>query len=633
MLKGLWRFAPVSLGTGHYIFAAVLLVRLYGLVHLTNSPLLLPSQGDMHFYNEWAQRIVQGRFTDHLAFYGLPLYAYLLAAIYGLGGYNPFAPGFLQACLDAGTAVLIYQIAIRIFGSQGARRLSPPLLISDNAAPVIGVCAASGWAFFLPAQAYSVILMPTAWLVFVFWFIVWQIVKANTALGARRCLLLGLLIGVTAMGIATILFAVPLLVAAILIRPKTRQADSLHGGGRESWKLALPGKLAALATLVIGVLAGTSPAWLHNRFVADDAVFLSAHSGVNFWIGNNPAANGYPRIPPGLRAGQQAMLTDSIRGAEAAAGRPLKRSEVSAFWSAKATSYIAENPAAWVRLLLVKITNFWNAFQYDDLSIITNLREGGVVLPGFRFGIVAALALPGMVLAAFSNPASRWVLAAVFLHMASLLGVFVTERYRLAAVPGLLLFAAFGLYTFWWAIATMRFGRVGLYSVLLALAVCFVSVRRGDAELWALDPYNSGLYGLETHQLRAAEEKLTLAYAYVPQNAEVNFALGNLQLARGDVAGARIWYERTLALNPRHEGSFNNLGVLALQEGDAKSATKFFENALAIEPADAKTHYLLARAALAAGDAARALAEVEIALRLNPRQVQFNELRQEILAR
>ena len=58
----------------------------------------------MHFYDDWARQILHGRLMDHFAFYGLPLYAYLLAFLYKLFGYSPFVPGFLQACLDAGTA-------------------------------------------------------------------------------------------------------------------------------------------------------------------------------------------------------------------------------------------------------------------------------------------------------------------------------------------------------------------------------------------------------------------------------------------------------------------------------------------------------------------------------------------------
>ena len=77
---------------------------------------------------------------------------------------------------------------------------------AENRARVIGILTALGWAFFVPAQAYSVILMPTAAGVFVFWFLVWQIIKSEYAPSPRRCLAYGALVGVTAMGIATILF-------------------------------------------------------------------------------------------------------------------------------------------------------------------------------------------------------------------------------------------------------------------------------------------------------------------------------------------------------------------------------------------------------------------------------------------
>ena len=136
-----------------------------------------------------------------------------------------------------------------------------------------------------------------------------------------------------------------------------------------------------------GVFFGASPAWIHNYVVARDPVFLSAHSGVNFWIGNNPVANGYPKFPPGLHAGQEAMLQDSITTAEKAAGRPLKRSEVSKFWSAKASAWIHEHPGDWLRLVGVKIRNFWNAFQYDDISVVTALRDQSDHFPWHQFWV------------------------------------------------------------------------------------------------------------------------------------------------------------------------------------------------------------------------------------------------------
>lgn len=610
-----------------YVFFAVFVLRLIVLIRLTESQFLLPKQGDMHFYNDWAQRISRGELSDGKAFYGLPGYAYLLAGLYKVLGFNPFVPGLLQALLEGGTAVVLLKIGRRVFAGDGVKQPTErPTLIGRWAGQldrgtVIGLLAAAGWAFYLPAQSYSVILMPTAWLVFIFWWIVWQVVRRTSLPSPRWFFLHGLLIGFTAMGIATVLFLVPLIIATLFLSwgNPVRLAPRLRTAG------------LSVALLFAGILLGTSPAWAHNRFVAQDPVFLSAHSGVNFWIGNNPNANGYPRFPLGLRAGQQAMLKDSITGAEAAAGRLLKRSEVSEFWSAKAKAYIAANPGAWLKLVVVKVGNFWNSFQYDDLSIITSLRELGVTFPGIRFGLVAALGLAGVVLATPRFPASRWILAAILLHMGSLLSVFVTERYRLAAVPGLLLFAAFAGCYLWHSIAAGRPLRVLGCVGLLAATSLLVSARRTDAELWALDPYNSGLHALEAERLDVAERKLKLAYSYVPGNAEINFALGNLELARNNRAAARSWYANTLALDPRHEGALNNSGVLALQENRPDEALRLFAKAVEVEPNDAKSHYLLAQAALASGDARRALAAAEEAVRLEPARPEFLELRKQIL--
>ncbi|HEY4758865.1 MAG TPA: hypothetical protein VIH43_09900, partial [Chthoniobacterales bacterium] len=296
-----------------YLFSAVLLVRLVALLHMAGSPFLIPNYGDMRFYDNWARRIVAGEIGEPLAFYGLPLYAYLLAAIYKLAGYGPFLPELLQACADAGTSVLLYQLAVRIFNQDGNTRVRGEM---------IGILAALGWAFFEPAQAYAVILMPTSLFVFTFWLVVWLIVERDTFPLPRILFFLGCLIGLIATGVATILFVTPLLLAAIFFKWRNQEETKF-------WSTRIIGILL----LTSGLVCGTAPCWIHNYFLARDPVLLSAHSGVNFWIGNNPEANGFPKFPVGLHAGQASMLKDSINGAERAIGRPLKRSEVSAYWS------------------------------------------------------------------------------------------------------------------------------------------------------------------------------------------------------------------------------------------------------------------------------------------------------------
>jgi hypothetical protein len=559
----------------------------------------------MHFYDDWARKIVSGQLSDHHAFYGLPGYAYLLAGLYKLCGYSPYIPELLQALLDAGTALLLYKLCVTLARQSNGR-----------GGQIAGLMAAAAWAFCVPAQTYSAVLMPTAWLVFVFWFILWRIVKSPSAPDWWEALFLGLLAGLTATAIATILFLIPLLFCAIGLKPAIPARSHFRTVG--------------CALVLLGVAIGTSPCWVHNYFISRDRVFLSAHSGINFWIGNNPDANGYPRFPPGLRAGQAAMLQDSIDVAESAAGHSLKRGEVSQYWSAKARDYIAHHPLAWLRLLGLKFRNFWSAFQYDDLSIITNLREQGVTFPGIYFGLLAALALPAMILTWNTARLGRWITGAIFLQMLALLPVFTTERYRLPIVPGLAIFAAFGLVTLFCNLAAGNVRPVLSYTMLLMVSTILVSWPQRGPALWALDAYNSGWQALESGNLTLAERKLELARAYVPDNAETNFALGNLKLAENDAATASSFYLATLRLDPRHRGAINNLGVLALDNGQPEVAEQRFREALAIDGRNPKTHFLLAKTLIAQGQNDNARAEIAHALALKPDQPEFKELKEQI---
>src|SRR5947209_5292261 len=288
-----------SVRLAYLIFLFALVVRLWALLRLTHSALLIPSRGDMHFYNDWARQILHGRLSQPLAFYGLPGYAYLLAGLYKIFGENPFVPGLIQAGLDAGTAVLIFSICRAIVPNSE----SPPAPAKrwlHLSGLTLGLCAALGWTFFVPAQAYSVVLMPTSWFVFVFWLVVWRLIRTNASPRIGECFLLALLIGVMGTAVATILALVPLMCAVMIFKE--------IGSPRAA--------IGYIIVLLLGVAIGTSPCWIHNYLVARDPVFLSAHSGINFWIGNNPEANGYPKFPPGLHAGQAAMLPDSIDQAE-----------------------------------------------------------------------------------------------------------------------------------------------------------------------------------------------------------------------------------------------------------------------------------------------------------------------------
>ena len=579
----------------------------------------------MRFYDDWAQRILRGELTDHLAFFGLPLYPYLLALFYKILGYTPFIPGLFQALADALTATLIYQTSLAVFGSPKAAESEKgaPSFLERYRGQVIGVAAAAAWAMFVPTEAYSLMVMPTAFAVVTFWAVIAWIIKHPAVPGPVGSMLLGILIGLAATGAATILFALPLLLAAIFLKPAKRTTRMAE------W----PSRIVAALLLFAGTGIGTSPCWIHNSFVARDPVFLSAHSGINFWIGNNPAAKGYPNFPAGMRAEQASMLQDSTTLAETEIGHPLRRSEVSAFWSTKAKTYIVAHPGAWIHLLWRKALNFWNAFEYDDLGVIIKLRELGVIWPGLHFGVVAALAIPGIFLALRAFPAAGWILAGILAQMVSVLPVFVTERYRLAAVPGLLIFACFGLWRLAQSCMARRLTMPAIYFVLLVTSTAFVSKPQTDPALWALPAYTSGRQALDSGDFARAEQQLQRARNYVPDNPETNFALGNLRLAQERRAEAKSFYEIALRLNPKHKGALNNLGLLALEENQPARAEPYLRRALDQDPQDAKTWFLLAKAQLAMGDFQNARISIQRALDREHDRPEYRQLQEEIARR
>ena len=602
------------------VFLCALLARMWVMYRASDTPDFLPQQGDMKFYSDWARRIAGGVWTDHQAFYGLPGYAYWLALIYSMVGFQPYIASLCQAVAEACTVAIIFQLGPLAF-VRAAEQADPA---ARRRGQLIGALAALGWIFCEPAQAYAVVLMPTAYLITAFWFVVWWTLR--TWRGGRPPLAaflgLGLLMGVVAMMVANILFLLPLVLAAILFR--------------RDWQPFAPRQRAGAAALLLGgALLGASPCALHNHLVAHEPVFLSAHGGINFFIGNNALANGYPQIPPPLHADQQGMLKDSILWAERAAGHPLKRVEVSAFWSHLASDFIHQHPGAWAKLMLVKLGNFWNGFQYDDLGILNPFRENGILLPGIGFGAAALVGLPGMLLAAVRRPRSRWIIAAVLLHMASLMTVFVTERYRLAAMPGLLLLGAFGLVELWRELSTRTLWQgthwqpwAG-YALVLAMAAV-VTHRPVEASVRDVNDFNSALADIDNDRLDRAQRKLDHVLADNPNNAETLFALGNVWMQRGDHDRAKYFYRRTLQLDPQHHRALNNLGVLAIQEKRWPIAEAFLNGALGIEPDDAKTCFLLAQVRYERADLSGAQAAVSEARRLNPASQEIQKFSERI---
>src|SRR5262249_12578233 len=132
------------------------------------------------------------------------------------------------------------------------------------------------------------------------------VVRAGEATATRRsALLAGLALGVGAVARPTLLAFAPFALVAL---------------GRRH-----------IAPLLVGIGLGLAPTALHNAIRGHDLVLVSSNLGLNFYMGNNPEADGRSAratdLPPNPVAAERAA--DTL--ARAASGGVLRPSQVSDF--------------------------------------------------------------------------------------------------------------------------------------------------------------------------------------------------------------------------------------------------------------------------------------------------------------
>lgn len=350
---------------------------------------------------------------------------------------------------------------------------------------------------------------------------------------------------------------------------------------------------------MLGLILPLLPVAARNAALGGGFLPTTSQGGVNFWIGNNPLADGtYRPLVPGKQVPSYEREEARIL-AEQALGRPLAANEVSGFWLQRSLSWARAEPVAFVRLQVKKLGLYWSGYEWPDAVDFYWMKtiSWPLALPGIEWSAAAFLALWGLLLE--RRRLAVWAPVLVFElgWMLSVVLFFVFSRYRLPAVPGLLLLAAIPV-----ARAAEAFGKG--------------EKRRGGAMLAGI-----ALLWLAPH-----------VPGYAPRSDLVEFNLGRLAEERGDRAAAGAHYAATLAADPKNFSATLNLGNLAARAGDYATARERFAAAVALAPDSDDAHANLGGALLALGDRDGAARELGKALELNPEN-RFAQHSLEILRR
>src|SRR5215831_11047156 len=100
------------------VFVLAFTLRLVHIWQIRGSPFFTVIMGDAHGYDEWAQRIAAGDWIGREVFYQAPLYPYLLAATYRIGGHSLTLVRVVQAVIGSCSCAFVAAAARRLFSAR-----------------------------------------------------------------------------------------------------------------------------------------------------------------------------------------------------------------------------------------------------------------------------------------------------------------------------------------------------------------------------------------------------------------------------------------------------------------------------------------------------------------------------------
>ena len=199
---------------------------------------------------------------------------------------------------------------------------------------------------------------------------------------------------------------------------------------------------------------------------------VTAQGGINFYLGNRSGAPASSRARRRADERARGILEESRAMAETETGREHDAGGGSGLlYPPRFLVDIRANPAAWFRLLAKKLGLFLNGIElYDVPNVYFDEKSCGILKSLFLpFAVIAPLGLCGLVVLLWSGR-NRAVIS-IFLGCAvlSVLLFFVNTRYRLPAVPLLILLAAYFVVSIARSLSLRRVKRVAIIGAAAAL--------------------------------------------------------------------------------------------------------------------------------------------------------------------
>ena len=601
------------------------------LFQIESIPVFYYLPGDPLAYDQWAQRIAGGDWIGQSVFYQAPLYPYFLAVLELILGHDLWSIRVAQIILSAAACGLLYLAGKRFF--------SRPT----------GIVAGLILCFNAPAIFFGSVIDKTVTDLFL--VVVLLVVLSSAALHkqSKTFLAVGITLGLLALSREnTLIWAA---VIPVWIWHYFAAESRIR---RAQW---LGFFLAGMALVLL-------PVGLRNFTVGGQFTLTTSQLGPNFYIGNNPSADGtYASIR--LATGEkQFEQPEAQRLAEQAAGQALSTAQVSSYWLGRSLEYIRAQPMHWLGLLWKKWLIVWNVRELEDSDDFYLYQKWSWLLAALawfnHFGILAPLAAVG-VAATLRDWRRLWLLHALLLSFAASVALFfIFGRYRFPLVPFLALFAAAGAVESVGLYHQRQFTKLAACGGVLVIAALLVfwpvvgrpgpsapgytylangyakqgkideAIRSAQAAL-AIDPtygvahYNLANWYIEKRRVDEAIDHYRQALQVYPRYVEARGNLGKALTLDGKYAEAAEQYRQALKFQPEESRLYLALGETLVLQGQLAGAIEQLQRALKLNPNSSQAHNSLGRVLAAQGELGRAVEQFREAVRLEPGSVKARE--------
>lgn len=606
------------------IFLLAYLVRLIYLFQIESIPVFYNLPGDPRAYDEWAQKIVAGDWIGQGVFYQAPLYPYFLAVLELIFGHNLWAIRLVQITLSAAASSLLYLAGKALFSR------------------AVGIATALIWTFNAPAIFFAGLVDKTVIDPFLVATLLVLLGSTSERFQRIKWMAIGGILGLSALSRENTLIWVVLIPAWIWL------GFSGHARLR---------RLEYVALFLLGLTLILLPVGIRNLKVGGQFTLTTSQMGANFFIGNNPRADGTYASIRGITGEKQFEQPEATRLAEQALGHSLSPGEVSRYWLSRSWDYIRSSPSDWLRLLWRKWLIVWNVREIEDSDDFYLYQRWSWLLSFLawinHFGVLVPLAAVGCLLT-WRQWRKLWLLYAMLLTFAGSVALFyIFGRYRFPLVPLLALFAGAGVVHgydlfkesqsrgilkclaallvvgafVWWPIVGKPGPSAPGYTYLAngyAKQGHIAEAIQSAQEALKIDPtygvahYNLANLYIESRRLDDAIQHYLEAIRVYPRFVEARGNLANALAMRGYLPDAVTQYREALTLSPAQSRIHYGLGNVLVLQGHLDEAVEHFDQALKIDPSFAQAHNGLGRLLAVRGDLDRAVEHFREAVRLEP---------------